>query len=749
MENFCLAKSDNEKTIEEHTKDLLNQYDILKNLYIDILKEDEWEILKYAIIFHDLGKINTKFQNKIYKILGKKFLEDINKFEEIPHNFLSHKFINVEYFVKKYGAELTSILRTSVYYHHNRDINFTKEQENAIEQDLLKQLKWIQNFLNMKIDLYLNYGNKYIINPFTAAGAEKIRSKKFILIKGLLNKLDYIASLDKEGVNVEESVWDDNKKCVADYVTNYIEEQFEGNLREVQKYMMENIDENLIVISAVGTGKTEAAVMWLGNSKSFYTLPLKVSINAMYNRIKNVIGYKKAALLHSDVFSTYIDEYKENGDEKNLLKTYYRAKRFSSPFIVTTVDQIFKIIFRYPGYEEILSTFAYSRIIIDEIQMYSPELLAYIIIGLKMITDAGGKFAIITATFPPIIYNIFDMLDIKYKRRDEPFKMHISNRHKIQIHENQNIDVDKVIAEAKNKKVLVIVNTVKSAQKLYDELEGQNVYLLHSNFTKKHRRILEEEIIKFAEENNPGIWISTQIVEASLDIDFDVLFTEMCSIDSLFQRMGRVYRKREYDKENANVYIYDNKNGATGKKKFIIDPEIYNFSLQALLQYNNKNLSEDDKQDIINQVFDPEFNSEIEESNYYKTIVKTIELFRDIVPYCATSDDVKLKFRDIKTLSLMPESIFNKLYSDGTIDTWEEELKSKKSMIEKQKIRDKISQNIVTVSYRNYLNFEENEIIYKKSDIYRTLYKYDFNEETLRGKGLIISQEEAKDDPYC
>lgn len=57
-------------------------------------------------------------------------------------------------------------------------------------------------------------------------------------------------------------------------------------------------------------------------------------------------------------------------------------------------------------------------------------------------------------------------------------------------------------------------------------------------------------------KGSTGIWITTQIVEASLDVDFDYLFTEMSTLDSLFQRFGRCFRSRHYKKEEPNVYIY-------------------------------------------------------------------------------------------------------------------------------------------------------------------------------------------------
>ena len=91
MENLGLAKSNPEKTIKKHTQDLLNQLKILETIYPSILEKEEWELLDYATKYHDIGKINTKFQNKLYQKLKKKLLEDNIKAEEIPHNFLSNR----------------------------------------------------------------------------------------------------------------------------------------------------------------------------------------------------------------------------------------------------------------------------------------------------------------------------------------------------------------------------------------------------------------------------------------------------------------------------------------------------------------------------------------------------------------------------------------------------------------------------------------------------------------------------------
>src|SRR5699024_4868521 len=87
--------------------------------------------------------------------------------------------------------------------------------------------------------------------------------------------------------------------------------------------------------------------------------------------------------------------------------------------------------------------------------------------------------------------------------------------------------------------------------------------------------LLEKHIKDFADSHCHGIWITTQLVEASIDIDFDVLFTELSMIDSLLQRFGRCYRKRELDHDAPNIYIYTEDVSGKGS---IYDKDILNIT---------------------------------------------------------------------------------------------------------------------------------------------------------------------------
>jgi len=98
----------------------------------------------------------------------------------------------------------------------------------------------------------------------------------------------------------------------------------------------------------------------------------------------------------------------------------------------------------------------------------------------------------------------------------------------------------------------IVVNTVKRAQAKYLQLKevfGDNICLLHSQFISSERAKLEKELVS---NLGPGdssftrpdklIVVGTQIFEQSMDIDFDVLITDLCPMDMLLQRIGRLHR---------------------------------------------------------------------------------------------------------------------------------------------------------------------------------------------------------------
>ena len=683
MENKFLAKSNPIETIQEHTGRLKENFFLLKRLYPNL--NVDWDILLLAVIFHDLGKINSKFQNKLYKKLNWPLLEnDFEDEEEIPHGNLSGAFLDRERLLRNFDRDQLKILYQAIYYHHpryidNRKLDYFKA---VIKKDLPKYISkfhFDNPFFNKepKADF-----TKYIVERIDNRDvSDKMLFYRYILTKGLLNRLDYSASAH---IDVETP----NKK-LEDKTLSFLNEM--GGLRDIQKFLLEHQHENNVVVASTGIGKTEAGLLWIGNHKGFFTLPLRVTINAIYKRIKDgKIHFEGTALLHSDALAFLI----KNDETIDYFREYTKARQLSSPLTVTTVDQLFKFVFKEEGFESILATFSYSKLIIDEIQMYSPEIVACILVGLKYITEIGGKFSILTATFPGIIAFFLKKLGLTYNYKEFILDR---DRHKIALIDADILDaVEDIIEKSKDSKVLVIVNTVKKAQSVYEALGNTTTkYLLHSRFIKKDRDRLENEIMNFSESNHSGVWVTTQIVEASLDIDFDHLFTELSTVDGLFQRMGRCYRKRDLIEDNVNVTIFIKKPSGVGN---IIDRDIFLLSKSAVMPFNNKRISEKDKLSVVGEVYSME---KIRGTNYYKGIKQRVDFLQNIPAYEFDRHEVDEKFRNIRSYTVIPVSIYdkNKVFIHETIAYMKELGFSKEERIERIKRLEEVKELTVDVPY--------------------------------------------------
>lgn len=763
MNNPFWAKSNPPETIAQHTNHALYCFNQLKKLRPEILAEIDWNILQDTVIHHDLGKIDIKFQNTICRALHQMIMEDLGPdFPVIPHNILSCAFLDKKVLKKKYGKEGLSILAKAIYYHHDRDFKDNEELLYNYIKTILpayaQGFQWNLSLLPVKLDADMLTKARFEDEDKVNFSQEQM--KRYVLIKGLLNRIDYGASAAIE--KIEESEQDEDGQTIQERVQALFVPQGNYQMRPVQKFMKDHRKENLVVTAATGIGKTEAALLWIGHDKGFYTLPLKVSINAIYERIIHDIHYKKATLLHSDALSYQIQARRCKTNAKEEINqtlfdeaghAYTCARLLANPLTITTIDQLFKFVFRYNGGEMQLATLSYSHLVIDEIQMYSPELVAIILIALQMIAEVGGKFAIITATFPPILHQLmaeqWENAASWMPICSPVFHSNITKRHRIRLLKEKNLDYSFILQQAKQKKILILANTVARAQEIYRKLQNNldiPVYLLHASFMKKDRAILENSIKNFAPNHQEtgivctGIWVSTQIVEASLDIDFDILFTEMCTIDSLLQRMGRVYRSRMYDLgEEPNVYILDGKNGFGG----VINSELYNFSLASVAKHDGELLEESDqvdaKQAMIAEVYDPEFNQQILKSEYCREIREYMRKISYLPLYEISGSEVKKIFRSIDTITVMPEAIYHELELDGIVDGWKEKLKSKDTnMASKQLVKDEIFDYTIQLSYYHgeFSVLKQNGWLYDKYKIYLYDGTYDFDEKNHKGEGL-------------
>lgn len=733
-----------QKTLKEHHKDIVTCAEMFFLEYGEYFTEKEKKLVVEACRIHDLGKVNLVFQAMICPKLAEKFHIDVRKTSQIPHGFLSAVTISLDEFDdlselfsdKDFGPFITA-----VYYHHDREDHYNSP---AIRKYAEKYyMKQIEEYLNRKIRklncsnlddlLFRNnvYTGKYI--PDSNAW------KEYLLIKGLLNKFDYTVSAGYE--NAESAIDLHEKKLVKN-----IEKFLNGKeLRPAQKFMKMNRDKNLIVIAPTGSGKTEASLLWMNGEKSFYTLPLKVSSNAIYLRIKENYEYKDVALLHSDAMAVYLREY--NGNE-DIGEKYERSKMLSQPLTVCTVDQLFRFVYRALGTEIFAATLKYSKLVLDEIQAYEPRVIATIIYGLKMIQEMGGKFAIITATFPPVLKYFMEQYGLvegkQYIFKDftgKEYQVEKYPRHKVEIRHSE-MNLDEIRLRGKNRKVLVICNTVSKAQKLYKKLEGENVWLLHSKYIRRDRAFLERKIMGFSESGESGIWITTQIVEASLDIDFDILYTEMCTADSLLQRMGRCNRKGRYCPNEANIVVFDNRNGVSeGKRRSVYEDKLYDRSLELLSKYEHILFSEDKKTAYMNEVYSVDG---VKETIYFENIQKDLKLFSEIHPTEYSADESEV--RDIRSVTIVPENVYvenQNLFEYGVEFLKKPNMSREARSLIKSKLENltlslNLYQKFPAEVDRTTIGLSENR---KITDIHRAQYNYEFDIESGKGRGILFDEQ--------
>ncbi|HAN10257.1 MAG TPA: CRISPR-associated helicase/endonuclease Cas3 [Clostridiales bacterium] len=717
MNNY-LAKSNPIETIQEHTDRLIKNYEILRSMYP--VMQINWYLLKTACLYHDLGKMNLKFQSKI---------EGIKKYSnEIAHNLLSIAFLDTKYLKTIFTEEEIKILVQAIAYHHDRG-NYDDENYNA-EVELLKEE--IKNFEYNKVSLenVKKISIKYFSNNRTYSDQKEFMD--YVKIKGLLNRLDYAAS---SNISVEiENNFLNAKLQKLDYKWN-----------DLQNFMINNRENNVVVVAQTGMGKTEAGLLWIGDNKGFFTLPLKTAINQIYDRIRNNIikeNKELVGLLHSDTYS----EYMRNDTEDSDIERYFiKTKQLSLPLTICTLDQLFDVVFRYRDFEPKLATMSYSKIVIDEVQMYSDDLLSHLILGLSYITQIGGKFAILTATLPEIIIDLLRKEGIDFKT-EKPFINNEEIRHSLKVVEDD-LDSECIIDKFNNNKILVICNTVKKAQKTYEELcnsdilrrQKVNINLLHGKFIKIHRKEKEDAIFKFGQLDNKerGIWITTQVVEASLDIDFELLFTELSDVNGLFQRMGRCNRKGKRGIEKYNCYVFDGgKRSCSGVGNFI-DEKIFELSKDALKGIDGK-ISEQQKLEAISKVYTTDI---LKDTEYYKRVTENIEYIKSITEYELSKKEVRKRFRNIDNITVIPKQVYL-----GNKKIIQENLAIYKSNAEKRiriEAREKILRYTVDLNYREAeKRLDNNETVeISKYEIIKIL-ECDYSKEI----GVVIAKEKKEED---
>jgi CRISPR-associated endonuclease/helicase Cas3 len=344
-----------------------------------------------------------------------------------------------------------------------------------------------------------------------------------------------------------------------------------------------------ILVAPTGSGKTEAALLWAARQtdeghklpRLFYTLPYQASMNAMQIRLAETFPGDRVGLQHGrDLLAIYrhlMDRGYTREQARRAARWQEKLVRLNfHPIRVFSPYQMLKAFYRLKGYEPFLADYYGAAFIFDEIHAYEPKRLALILRAVRHLRQYyGARFLFMTATLPGLIkerlHEALGGVDAVPELTADPDLFARFRRHRLFLLDGDLLEptsLDRIAGlAASGRSVLVCCNTVSRAQQAYDQicqrlrrLPGRiETVLLHGRYNGRDRAD-REMIVRRATgsksaERRPVVLVATQVVEVSLDIDLDTIYTDPAPLEALIQRFGRVNRRRLIQ-DLAPVHVY-------------------------------------------------------------------------------------------------------------------------------------------------------------------------------------------------
>lgn len=328
---------------------------------------------------------------------------------------------------------------------------------------------------------------------------------------------------------------------------------------------------NVILSVPTGAGKTWASIIpfLLANKdkktlfpqKMIYSLPLRTLANSIYTDVKDVLKNTK----YESLASIHTGEYKND-------------ENFESDIVFSTIDQTLSNFLSIPLSKSKrqaninAGALIGSYLVFDEFHLLDTKLSMATTLGTLKLLSKLCQFCIMTATLSSdYIKKLESTLDATVVHIDDfPEDAKIISSLKIPKNKeakkgisviNSTISAEYIKNKHKNK-TIIICNRVEKVQKLYSdlrlfpELDKTEIICLHARFFSKHRKEKEIQLKEIFGKNNAtnAILISTQVIEAGMDISCETMHIEISPINSLLQRAGRCAR---WEGEYGEIYVYD------------------------------------------------------------------------------------------------------------------------------------------------------------------------------------------------
>lgn len=558
-------------------------------------------INRVCLMMHDSGKAMQYFQD--YMIDIEKGL-DIGCYGEMKDHGLISGVLAYHIAYELFDDELYAFIVLFIVSHHHGNLSnvndFCSKFRNPVVLDRLdkqyknlnkKQLDDIYSELNLITDFSntvwedIKKSLNRLRNIQFIKRLKKIKSiEGYLIINMLFSLLVYSDKIEAIYHSVNDDIEDyinykiiNNHRIDNAIVDNYKRKMFgkELELPGLREQAYINVNDNinnmdlskkiLSINLPTGSGKTLTALnaaIALQNRvvekkgyipKIIYVLPFTSIIEQNYDVFCKVLG--------TDIEDTiikhhYLSDRKYRKDTSGLYD-YEIGEHFieswDSQIIVSTFVQLFHSVFTNKNRQfKKFHNIANSIIILDEIQSIPFKYWSLVKNVFKLMAEfVGCYFILMTATMPLIFSEKDKEISELASKKDYFFESFNRIRLNCELLNNpMNLEefkkiLEKEIKDNSDKSILIVLNTIKSSiniwEHIYNEFKGDyKIFYLSSNIIPKHKHQRIEEIKKY---KGKKIVISTQVVEAGVDIDLDIVYRDSGPFDSINQVAGRCNRE--------------------------------------------------------------------------------------------------------------------------------------------------------------------------------------------------------------
>jgi CRISPR-associated endonuclease/helicase Cas3 len=582
------------------------------------------KLARYGAILHDIGKAHPEFQRR----LDKEY-----RIGDLPfrHEITSCLFISL------FDETIQPTLIDMVIAHHKSlrrdvsgkgflDLTEEFEPEEVFEFHASYWEEWSPKALDILLELGINVKalskkeaeeNFFHVHEYCQ---KRFKEKGYCIDRGILEAADHFAS-----------AFINNTKFYSQRLFQKPNLNFYNRTHPQYPLSMKSAESNkphTIVVACTGAGKTDFLFRRC-KGRIFYTLPFQASINAMFQRVSSDLKNDNPDLDIRLLHSTSSLSIKGSSLEEKMIQGHV-----GSAIKILTPHQIAGIVFGTSGYEATLIDIKGCDVILDEIHTYTDLTRAIVLKIVHVLKDLDCRIHIGTATMPTVLYNqILELLGkenvLEVKLSDEEldqFDRHIV--YKTDSWEVLYPVIDQAIKE--EKKVLLVCNQVQSAQQVFNLIKEKYPHIpsmvLHSRFKRGTRGQMERCLIGKDKNDKPTgtfntsdkacVIVSTQVIEVSLDISFDLMVTECAPFDAMIQRFGRINRERNEQTIGKFKPVYVIAPPENDKEAKPYDLNVLQDSYAQLP--NGTVLHERDIQQKINVVFPVIEMPEIEEHSIFK-----------------------------------------------------------------------------------------------------------------------------------